>query len=119
MSPAESYKLPDIKTILANKQLDRHSDKWHPALNKITEEDVNKALNEPGGRYSFERLVTFLSPAAKYYLEDMAQLARRLTIQRFGSTIGLYAPLYVSSYCTNSCVYCGYSIHRNVHATTH
>ena len=99
----------DIKTILANKRLDRHSDKWHRAFNKITEEDVNKALNNPRGRYSFERLATFLSPAAKYYLEEMAQLAQGLTIQRFGSSISLYAPLYVSSYCTNNCAYCAYN----------
>jgi 2-iminoacetate synthase len=39
----------------------------------------------------------------------MAQQAHRLTVQRFGRTIRLYAPLYVSSYCENSCLYCGFS----------
>jgi len=39
----------------------------------------------------------------------MAQLAHQLTIQRFGRTIRLYAPLYLSNHCTNSCRYCGFN----------
>ncbi len=50
-----------------------------------------------------------ISPAAQNFLEEMAQQARQLTIQRFGRTIRLYAPLYVSNYCLNSCLYCGYN----------
>ena len=39
----------------------------------------------------------------------MAELSRRLTLQRFGRTIRLYAPLYLSSYCVNRCQYCGFN----------
>jgi 2-iminoacetate synthase len=39
----------------------------------------------------------------------MAQQARALTVQRFGKTIGLYAPLYVSNDCINQCLYCGFN----------
>ena len=39
----------------------------------------------------------------------MAQQARQLTLRRFGRTIQLYAPLYVSNVCVNSCRYCGYN----------
>src|SRR4030042_661703 len=39
----------------------------------------------------------------------MAQLAHQITIQRFGRTIRLYAPLYLSNYCINNCVYCGFN----------
>jgi 2-iminoacetate synthase len=52
-------------------------------------------------------------------LEELASRARRLTQERFaarGAPDGtparrrmlLYAPLYVSSYCTNDCTYCGF-----------
>jgi len=64
-----------------------------------------------------ERLLTFLSPAAAGLLEDMAQLARRITTQRFGRTIQLYAPLYVSNYCVNSCTYCGYRKENHTNPT--
>lgn len=35
--------------------------------------------------------------------------AHLLTRQRFGNTISLFAPLYVSNFCHNSCAYCGFS----------
>jgi len=39
----------------------------------------------------------------------MAQAAHQLTVRRFGRTIRLYAPLYLSNYCSNSCRYCGFN----------
>lgn len=99
----------DIKTILAEKTLDGDSQMWQKRLGAITTSDVERALSEPAGSYHFERLLAFISPAAENYLEQMAQIAHQLTIQRFGRTIRLYAPLYLSNYCTNSCRYCGFN----------
>jgi 2-iminoacetate synthase len=99
----------DIKTILAEKGLDGDSQMWQKRLEAITTNDVERALSEPAGSYHFERLLALISPAAENYLEQMAQLAHQLTIQRFGRTIRLYAPLYLSNYCTNSCRYCGFN----------
>ncbi len=42
-------------------------------------------------------------------LEYLAQQAQQLTRQRFGHTIQLYAPLYVSNECVDTCRYCGFS----------
>lgn len=42
-------------------------------------------------------------------LERMARRAHDLTEQYFGKVVLLYAPLYLSDYCTNGCTYCGYS----------
>jgi 2-iminoacetate synthase len=53
--------------------------------------------------------LALLSPAAGACLESMAHKAHRLTQQRFGKTIQLYAPLYLSNECTNSCLYCGFN----------
>jgi 2-iminoacetate synthase len=53
--------------------------------------------------------LTLLSPAAGGFLEPMAQKARKLTVQHFGRTIQLFIPLYISNYCHNACVYCGFS----------
>ena len=78
-------------------------------LNSVTPQDVERELTKPAGKFSFERLVLLVSPAAEKYLEQMAQQARQLTIQRFGRTIQLYAPLYVSNVCINMCQYCGYN----------
>lgn len=56
--------------------------------------------------------MALISPAAAPYLEQMAQKSRRITLERFGRTISLYIPMYVSNACTNHCVYCGFN-HSN------
>jgi 2-iminoacetate synthase len=71
--------------------------------------DVEHALAQPAGRYSPGRLLALVSPAAAGYLEEMARQAHELTLRRFGRTIQLYAPLYVSNYCVNKCLYCGFN----------
>jgi len=55
-----------------------------------------------------------VSPAASDYLETTAQRANRLTEQRFGKIISMFAPLYLSNFCTNSCRYCGFNSHNKV-----
>ena len=42
-------------------------------------------------------------------LESLAQQARDVTRQRFGNVIQMYAPLYVSNECVDTCTYCGFS----------
>lgn len=99
----------DIKRILEEKGLDRNGTLWQERLERVHFSDVERVLSKVTGPYSLQKLKTLISPAAEDYLEDMAQLAHQLTIQRFGRTIRLYAPLYLSNYCVNSCRYCGFN----------
>ena len=46
--------------------------------------------------------------------EELAQESARLTRQYFGRVIGLYAPLYLSNYCSSHCTYCGYHSHNKI-----
>ena len=50
-----------------------------------------------------------LAPADDERLEEMAVRARALTRRHFGKTVRLFAPLYLSNECINSCTYCGFS----------
>lgn len=50
-----------------------------------------------------------ISPAAAGLLEPLCQQSSRLTRQRFGKVIRLFAPLYLSNECINNCAYCGFS----------
>ncbi|MCM1355119.1 MAG: 2-iminoacetate synthase ThiH [Staphylococcus sp.] len=61
---------------------------------------------------SVEDFMALISPAAEPYLEQMARLSHRYTLERFGKTISMYIPMYVSNACTNHCVYCGFN-HSN------
>ena len=50
-----------------------------------------------------------ISPAAGRFLEEMARRSQAITQRRFGKTIRLFAPLYLSNECINNCKYCGFS----------
>jgi 2-iminoacetate synthase len=100
----------DIKTILADRGLDGSGkDVWTKRLGEITEDEVKWALSRKPGYYVLDRLLMLISPAAENFIEQMAQIAHQLTLQRFGKTVRLYAPLYVSNFCVNGCTYCGFS----------
>ncbi|MEI7999485.1 MAG: radical SAM protein, partial [Candidatus Omnitrophota bacterium] len=47
-------------------------------------------------------------------LEEIAQEASRITRQYFGRAIGLYAPVYLSNYCSSHCTYCGFHSHNKI-----
>jgi len=72
------------------------------------ENSLNKSILNKIDLDNFD-LLNLLSDAARPYIEQMAQQANKLTIQYFGKVITLYAPLYISDYCNNSCTYCGFS----------
>ena len=105
----EKYTGPSIAELLKQKQLDSHSDIWRERIDCVTDSDVEKALSMPAGVFSLEKLLVLIAPTAGKYLEQMARAANRLTIQRFGRVVRMYAPLYVSNYCNNGCLYCGFN----------
>ena len=63
---------------------------------------------------TIEQFLNLLSPLALKYLEPLAQTAHYLTKQYFGKTILLYTPLYLSNYCDNQCLYCGFNTTNNI-----
>ncbi len=75
-----------------------------------TEQDIRQALNKTS--CNLEDFKALISPAATPFLEEMARKSMEETQKRFGKTIQLYVPLYLSNTCSNSCVYCGFG-HQN------
>ncbi|HAP31694.1 MAG TPA: 2-iminoacetate synthase ThiH [Firmicutes bacterium] len=57
---------------------------------------------------------SLLSPAAMPYLEDMAVKARLETRKKFGNCVHLFTPLYISNYCDNYCIYCGFNCRNKI-----
>src|SRR5436309_15880967 len=66
----------------------------------------NLALRKSELVKRFEHLI---APKLDQELEAMAQASRSLTLQNFGLTMRLFAPLYLSNECINNCQYCGFS----------
>ncbi|WP_066636989.1 [FeFe] hydrogenase H-cluster radical SAM maturase HydG [Desulfolucanica intricata] len=47
-------------------------------------------------------------------LEEMYTVAKKIKEGIYGRRLVLFAPLYISNYCVNSCVYCGYCTHSKI-----
>ncbi len=77
-----------------------------------TEADVRRALGQD--RLQPADLGALLSDAAEPFLDELAARAAAVTLRRFGRTVVLYAPLYLSNECVNRCTYCGFAHDREV-----
>lgn len=80
--------------------------------NVLKKAEINKQALTP------EDFAILISEAADPFLEEMAVLSRHFTLERFGKTISLYIPMYVSNACTNKCVYCGFNHDNPLTRTT-
>ena len=91
-------------------------DEVRTSIYSKTDKDVLRALSTT--KRDIEDFKALISPAAAPYLEQMAQLSHQLTQKRFGKTIQLYAPLYLSNECQNICNYCGFSFDNKIKRKT-
>lgn len=97
---------------------DSHS--WEEVKQSIyqkTSREVENALQKTEKR-DLEDFKALISPAAVPYLEEMALKSHQLTQKRFGKTIQMYVPMYLSNECQNICTYCGFSLDNKVHRRT-
>ena len=84
---------------------------WEETTKQIyakTDADVRRVLAKE--HCTVDDFMSLISPAASPYLEEMATLSKRYTEERFGKTMSLFIPLYLTNSCANSCVYCGFHI---------
>jgi 2-iminoacetate synthase len=70
---------------------------------------VRRALETSPLERTMLDFAALLSPEAGARLEDLARASRRLTLARFGRTMHMYAPLYLSNECLTTCAYCGFA----------
>lgn len=84
-------------------------DKFKTVVEECTDADVERALSktEPLGVNDFAALIS--DAARQHYLKEMVMSAMQLTRKRFGRTVSMYIPLYLTNLCTNKCAYCGFS----------
>lgn len=93
--------------------------KWDQEKESIlskTARDVEWVLSKE--KLTLDDFKTLLSPAALPYLERMAQKSQLQTQKRFGKTIQMYIPLYLSNECQNICTYCAFSLDNKIKRKT-
>ena len=81
-----------------------------------TGREVERALEAP--HPTITDFAVLLSAAASQRLESLAQQARRITLARFGPTVRLFSPLYLSNECVSTCTYCGFSAGNDIRRRT-
>lgn len=76
-----------------------------------TKEDIRKVLEKAEKREGLDHkdIAVLLQMEDKKQLQEMYNLAGKIKGDIYGKRIVLFAPLYVSDYCVNKCVYCGYN----------
>ena len=80
---------------------------------RYTADDVRRVLQED--TIDVEGLKILLSPAAEPFLEKLAEKAKAVRARYFGNSVYLFTPLYISNYCDNLCVYCGFNCKNQIH----
>ena len=80
--------------------------------NSFSNEDIKESLNKE--YLSIKDFQVLLSPRAINYLEEMAQKAKLFRERYFGNSVYIFTPLYISNYCDNYCVYCGFNSHNKI-----
>ncbi|MFZ6012071.1 MAG: 2-iminoacetate synthase ThiH [Bacteroidota bacterium] len=95
----------------------------HHRWNEIQDSILNKSADDvevalAASQRNLEDFKALISPAAAPYLEEMAQRSQQLTQKRFGKTMQLFAPMYLSNECNNICTYCGFSFDNKIKRKT-
>ncbi len=80
-------------------------------LNHVTPEMVKATLHKAGGRGFFD-LLNLISPVGANFIPEMTEIAQRYRRMYYGKTVRIYAPLYISNICINSCKYCDFNCHN-------
>jgi len=81
-----------------------------------TKDEVIAALNK--SKLNLEDFKALISPAGAAFLEQMALKSKALTQKRFGKTMQMYIPMYLSNECQNICTYCGFSMENKIPRVT-
>jgi len=74
---------------------------------RATDLDVSRALAKRSR--DLEDFAALIGPVAGDRLEELARASHALTLRRFGRTVHMYAPMYLSNECLTTCTYCGFA----------
>ncbi|SDP62068.1 [FeFe] hydrogenase H-cluster radical SAM maturase HydG [Clostridium gasigenes] len=75
-----------------------------------TKEEIQEVLNraKKSKGLSHKDIAILLETDNEEQLSEMYKIAGEIKESIYGKRIVMFAPLYVSDYCVNNCVYCGY-----------
>jgi len=84
----------------------KHSNPASEQINEI----IIKAKEAKG--ISLEDAAILINTNKQQDLEKLFDTAKEIKNKIYGKRVVLFAPLYISNYCTNDCLYCGFRINN-------
>ena len=79
---------------------------------QYTAADVRAALSHDTAHWRISRLCSRLPHS--HLLRKSHRTAQLETRKHFGNSVCMFTPLYISNYCENYCIYCGFNCHNKI-----
>ncbi|MGL4567985.1 MAG: [FeFe] hydrogenase H-cluster radical SAM maturase HydG, partial [Fusobacteriaceae bacterium] len=102
----------EIKTNFNNMDFIDHSYIYSLLENfsKVEDTQIDIVLEKVRSRKKItpEDVMILLATDKKEHLEEIFKMAGQIKKEIYGHRIVVFAPLYISNFCVNNCVYCGY-----------
>lgn len=96
----------NLKAIVDEEKINDHMER-KPAPEKVND-ILNKSLTLKG--LCMEDAAVLLNIEDDETLNKLFKTAKTVKEKIYGKRIVLFSPLYISNYCTNNCLYCGFRI---------
>lgn len=80
------------------------------SVKKAAKDDIYEVLKKAKSKVGLDHrdIAILLQIEDKEALKELYEIAGNIKKQIYGNRIVVFAPLYISNYCVNNCVYCGY-----------
>ncbi|MGL4403240.1 MAG: [FeFe] hydrogenase H-cluster radical SAM maturase HydG [Fusobacteriaceae bacterium] len=105
-------KITEIKGDFKNIDFINHSYIYSlmESFSEIKDEQIDAVLEKAKKREKItpEDVMLLLASEKKEHLKKIFNIAGQIKKEIYGDRIVVFAPLYISNYCVNNCVYCGY-----------
>ncbi len=82
--------------------LDKHKNSSDEDIEKVLEKAMKREKISP------EDVAILLNAKSQNQLDRIYKIAGEIKKEIYGERIVVFAPLYISDFCVNNCVYCGY-----------
>lgn len=88
---------------------------WLEEARQATKEEAMRIIEKAGeaGGLTPAECAVLLHIEDQELLEEIYRTAHQIKEKIYGRRLVLFAPLYISNYCVNNCVYCGYRRDNN------
>lgn len=78
--------------------------------NNVSDEEIREVLSKARDKkgLNHKEIAMLLQMEDKSLIDELFKVAGEIKKSIYGNRVVMFAPLYISDYCVNNCVYCGY-----------